>query len=101
MTVQVYVAPLVAVTDAALFVELAQTEDGVVKTGVARLSTMTFAELPFEQPFAVALTMRLTPGELAGTSKVMLFVPWPEVMVPAVIHHEHVAFPVAGTEATA
>jgi hypothetical protein len=98
--VQLYVAPLVAVTEAALLVEFAQTKDGAVSVGVARLSTTMFAELPFGQPFAVALTVRLTPAELDGTSNVMLFVPWPLVSVAPVTLHENVALRFAGTDAT-
>jgi hypothetical protein len=63
-------------------------EVGAVMTGAASVSTMMFAELLFEQPFAVALTMRLTPAELDGMSNVMLLVPWPLVTVAPLTDHE-------------
>ena len=54
-----------------------------------------------EQPPFVPVTLRLTPGELDGTSNVMLFVPWPLVSVAPVTLQLNVAPEVEGTDATA
>src|SRR5438874_7774617 len=88
-----------AVALALLPVVVPQIELGAVMVGFGSAWTTTFAELPFEQLLAVALTPMVTPPELSGTSKVMLFVPWPPVSVPPVTLQLKVAFPFAGTDA--
>ena len=84
VTVQLYVAPLVAVTLALPFVD-AQIEEGAVIADAGAGLIVTFALPLAEQLVAsVTVTLRATTPEAPGL-KVMAFVPWPLVIAPLVI----------------
>jgi len=80
-----YVAPALFATDAATPVAPAQAFAGAV-IGIVDGTKLMLAEAgdPL-QPFAVAVTPSVTVVLLLATSKVMLFVPLPAVIVPPLI----------------